>query len=466
MTWTVRLVVAALSLVPGLPAHAQEARSLYRVFLADGTALVSFGEWARVEDHLVFSMPLTSGANPSDLHLVSLPVNRVDLARSEQYADAVRAANYAASRGEADFAQLSADVAHVLNQVALISNPVERLGAAERARRALADWPGTHYGYRATEVREIVGVLDGVISGLRASAGQEQGRFDLTLSATTEPTYEALLPSPDQSDVVQHLMTASTLVTSPAEKVSLLQSVVAILDRAVDLLPSSLAATIRASALGGIAEEQSLDDLYTRLRTETLTEAARRAESADVRTLGRLRERLRAEDQKLGRHRPDEVAAIEAALDAHLDSARRLRLAHDQWLLQIEGRRSYHRASLSFVRTLGESKPSLDDIRLLAGPAPRLLRPLAQRLSRAGRRLALIDPPSELSSIHAVFRSAFELAETAVQLRLDAIAFKDVELAQQASAAASGALMLLGRGRVDLYAAMQPPMTRRIASQP
>ena len=50
---------------------------LYRVFLSDGTGLASFGEWARVEDRLVFSMPLTPGAGPSELHLVSLPLQRV-----------------------------------------------------------------------------------------------------------------------------------------------------------------------------------------------------------------------------------------------------------------------------------------------------------------------------------------------------------------------------------------------------
>ena len=100
-------------------------------------------------------MPLTPGAGPSDLHLVSLPVHRVDMARTERYADSVRAPHYASNRGEADFASLSGDVAQTLNQVAVIKDPTARLATAERARRALADWPGTHYGYRAAEVREI-----------------------------------------------------------------------------------------------------------------------------------------------------------------------------------------------------------------------------------------------------------------------------------------------------------------------
>ena len=56
MRWA---IAAALALVLAWPAQAQEAARLqYRVFLADGTALVSFGEWARVDDLVVFSMPL------------------------------------------------------------------------------------------------------------------------------------------------------------------------------------------------------------------------------------------------------------------------------------------------------------------------------------------------------------------------------------------------------------------------
>ena len=450
-----------------MPAVGEDLRPLYRVFLADGTTLVSFGEWTRVEDRLVFSMPTRPGAGPADLHLVSIPVKSVDLTRSERYAEAVRAANYAATRGEADFAKLSADIALALNQVAVIPDPQGRLKAAEQARHSLSTWPGAHYGYRAAEVREIVGVLDGVISGLRASAGQGQGqgRFDLALSATTEPVLEALQAPPDHAEVVQHLMKASTLASSPAEKVSLLQSVVALVDRAVDLLPTALATTIRATALGGIAEEQRLDSQYARLRTLTLAEAEQYTARADIRTLERLKERLFAEDRKLGGQRPDDVAAIAATLDAYVEAAVRLRLAHDQWVLRIGALRGYQRASFIHIRTLEEARTNLDHIRGLTGPAPQALRPLAQRLSRAGRRLALIEVPPELVAIHAVFRSAYELAENAVQLRLDAVAAADVALARQASAAASGALMLLGRGRADLEAALRPPASMRLVSQ-
>src|SRR5690606_18746187 len=220
---------------------------------------------------------------------------RVDMARTERYAEAVRAARYAETRGEADFAQLSSTVAQALNQIALLPNPKERLEVAEKARRTLAAWPGAHYGYRAAEVREIIGMLDEVISGLQAAAGT--GTFELALSTHTDlPPGEPLLPPPDHTEIVQNLMTASTLVESPIERVSLLQSVVALIDRAVDYLPSALASTIRRRALDGIAEEQRIGDAYAALRAATLADAVRYSERADVRALEGLRQRLYEED--------------------------------------------------------------------------------------------------------------------------------------------------------------------------
>lgn len=455
MKMSAAVMVAVVALTGAARAQRPET-PLYRVFLVDGQALVSYGEWARVDNRLVFSMPVVSGPAGEQLHLVSIPADRVDWKRTEQYAHAIRAAQYAATRGEEDFARLSADVARALNEVALISDPAQRLTTAERARRALTDWPGAQYGYRMKEVRDIVGVLDEVISGFRASAGL--GRYELALMATTEPPpTENLLPPPDQTDVVQQLMSAAMLVDTPVEKVSLLQTVVGVLDRAVDLLPDAWSATIRATALGGIAEEKRIDAAYARLRTATLTSATRYAEQADVRSLARLRTRVLEQDGKLGHRRAPDITALIAAIEGHLDAARRLRLAQDQWLLRVDRLRAYQRASSNSVAALTRAQRGLDDIRALAGPRPERLRPMADALARESRLMSRLDPPAELAAIHAVFRSACELALNAVRLRLDAAEAADLGLALQASSAAAGALMLLAKAKSDLDAALRPP---------
>jgi hypothetical protein len=62
-----------------------------------------------------------------------------------------------------------------------------------------------------------------------------------------------------------------------------------------------------------------------------------------------------------------------------------------------------------------------------------------------------------LASTHALIRSAWELADTAFRLRLESVSQNSVDVAQRASSAAAGALMLYQRARADQLAAMEPP---------
>src|SRR4051812_49660505 len=86
---------------------ADRSRVLFRVFLADGRVLSSYGEWARLDDRVIFSMPTQLSRNPIELHLVTIASQRVDWPRTESYAESVRAAAYAANRGDADFVAFS-----------------------------------------------------------------------------------------------------------------------------------------------------------------------------------------------------------------------------------------------------------------------------------------------------------------------------------------------------------------------
>src|SRR5215472_15653181 len=99
-----RLAPYLLAVGLSIPLHGAAADDavLFRVFLKDGTALVSYGEFARVADRVVFSMPLNvPDANPS-LHLVSIPSERVDWDRTNRYTENARAAHYLATRAERD----------------------------------------------------------------------------------------------------------------------------------------------------------------------------------------------------------------------------------------------------------------------------------------------------------------------------------------------------------------------------
>ena len=84
-----------------------EDAALFRVFLKDGSSLVSYGELARVDDRVVFSMPTSASPRTPQLHLVTISADRVDWDRTTRYAESARATRYIGTRAEADYAQLT-----------------------------------------------------------------------------------------------------------------------------------------------------------------------------------------------------------------------------------------------------------------------------------------------------------------------------------------------------------------------
>src|SRR5262245_15480084 len=111
------MLVAALMLGFAVPLWADTA-NLFRVFLKAGTSVVSYGDFSRVGDRLIFSMPIgevgQKGREPR-LHVVNLPISTVDWAATSKYADSVRYRHYMATRAESDYGLIAGEVAAVLN---------------------------------------------------------------------------------------------------------------------------------------------------------------------------------------------------------------------------------------------------------------------------------------------------------------------------------------------------------------
>ena len=134
-----------------------------------------------------------------------------------------------------------------------------------------------------------------------------------------------------------------------------------------------------------------------------------------------------------------------------------MQLALDQWELRSPDARRYRRAVTTPLRAISRNTAALQDVRAQAGPPATRLPSIIERWRREGLRLDRITPPAAMQPIHALFRSAWAMAEQAFTLRLSAAAGNDAVRAQQASSAAAGALMLLGRARADLDAALDTP---------
>src|SRR5437867_3591243 len=215
--------IAAACLLTIATAAAADNAPLFRVFLKDGPALVSYGEFAHVGDRVVFSIPLGSAdANPA-LHLMDVAADRVDWDRTNRYADSARTLHYISTQAENDYTALSNDVAQTLNAVALAPDAVKRLALVESARNTLADWPRNHFNYRSGEVRQMLAMLDDAIADLRAATG---GAFHLTLAAYAgdSPVLEPLLPPPTPKDAIEQALFAARIAESSSTRESLLQA--------------------------------------------------------------------------------------------------------------------------------------------------------------------------------------------------------------------------------------------------
>lgn len=452
-----RVVALLLALAALQPALAAES-VLYRLLLLDGTSLVSYGEFARVADRVVFSMPLGDAATAANLQLVSIPQASVDWNRTDRYSNAVRARRYGETNGESDFAQLGGRVTEALNQIALTPDPARRLAMAREARANLARWPAENFGYRAADVAQLTGMLDEVISELLVAAGQSS--FDLSLVATTvpEPPVE-LLPPPDFREALEQALAASAVTPEPAERVSLLRAITTALQEPARRAGWAMALHARATA--SLATELRIDKLYSDLSSGTMAAASLRASRGDVAGVQGLFQSVLTADDRLGRMRPHETSALLAFLDLRLDEARRLRLARDAWTLRLQAFAAYRDAIAPAIEELRRSKHLLERIRDLAGPSPLLLPRLEQRLVMSKRQLAGITPPAELDAAHGLFGAAFQMAQRAALTRRNAVSSRDMKLAWDAASAAAGALMLLDSASQELDRLTTAPSRNR-----
>src|SRR5437660_3137255 len=309
------LVAAVLALSARSPAAVAEDVTLLRVFLTDGTSLVSYGEPAKVGDRIVFSMPTGSGPSPP-LQLVDMPAARVDWDRTSRYAAAARATHYIQTQAESDYAALSNEVATTLNDVTQTTDSQKRLALVERARKTLADWPTTHYNYRQNEVRQMLTMLDEAIADLRAAA--TPGRYELTLSAFVDPPTisEPLLPPPTVQESIDQTLKAARAVDAAADRSALLSAALVTIDREKETLPAEWIAARRAETEAAIQVERRVDRSYQLLTRRMVRVANQSARSADVKSLAWLLTRIRARDAALGGKRPEAVAALIADVEA------------------------------------------------------------------------------------------------------------------------------------------------------
>ena len=428
------LLLAAMAASPATA----EQLPLYRIFLHDGTSLVSYGEYARMADRVVFSLPVGALEPNPRLQTVTVPGDQVDWGKTEEYTESVRARRYAETRGEQDFALLSNQVAAALNDVALTKDAAIRLTMAEEARKKLAEWPKQNFGYRAADVTQLLWLFDDVVSELRAAAGLR--RYDFTLyAATPPPAPRELLAAPDDRSSMEQAFSVASLANDGAERMSLLRAITASLKPTGGLAWET---ELHAKALSALIAEHKISSAYAELTTKTVAAATQRAGRADVIGLQQLIRSVLDTDDRLGRVRPNETSALLSLLDARVDEARRLRLARDAFQLRSGVLKAYRTKAQASINQVVRSMRSIEAIRELAGPTPRSLNLLESRMRAASRALSALKPPAEVVTGHSMLSTAISMVSRAAASRRAAVTTADMAVAWEASAAAAGALLM------------------------
>ena len=441
---TVVLLASAATASAQLPAPA--AGTIHRVFLATGEPLPSYGEPVVVGDRVIFNLLLAGRDDPAAMQLVSLPAADVDRARTERYSEAVRAAHYAATRGESDYAALTAEVARVLDQLTTLTDPRVRLRLAEGARRQLLEWADAHFHYRADDIRELASLFDDVIAELRIAAGEPP--VELALVARP-PLAEPLLPPPTLRESVALAISAAEVADVGAERIGILRRAG---EAAWRMNDPAVTRTIETALEVEIEAGTSYQALLSALRVRADAARARGDADGEARLVAELERR----DAQLGRRRPAEVQALRRHLDASVEAARAFRAALEAHARQLDALRAYDRQAGPLLDRFDDLDEPLTTLRDMGGITPAQISFAEAELVRIDAALEALVPPATAAGVHASFRNAVRLAREGFARRRQARSSRAVEM-REASAAAAGALLLAGQARTDLARHLAPP---------
>jgi hypothetical protein len=265
------------------------------------------------------------------------------------------------------------------------------------------------------------------------------------------------LPPPTDAELVEQFVAAASIAESPVERIGLLKTVMRLIDRAMAMMPGEWASRMRRVVAGDLDREQKSEQAYNDLRTRTLEEANKLAARGRAADLEKLRDKVREEDRRLGGQRPGDIAALLDTIDLEASAAVAKREARQVYEKRAPAYRKYRRSTNSAFKVFTDAAIALEQVRAMTGPTVSAIAPLTKRLASASRGFYKVRAPEELASAHAIIANAWELAQNAFRLRLEAVSANNIDTAQRASSAAAGALMLYQRARTDQLTLMEPP---------
>jgi hypothetical protein len=449
-------VPAALVLVagPAAPAQAQPSLETFRIFLRDGRVLASSGEFARVDDDLVLVVTQGAAGGTQSHDLITVPVSRVDMERTIEYALAMRAAQYGATRGEREYLALTQDVARALAELEASDDKDRRLGIAQVARARLSTWSGEHFGYRAQELRQLVSLFDEVIVELQAATGITHFSLDFVADAAPSSAVP-LMAAPSSVESVEMALVAAEMTDVGVERMSLLRSA----SQIIATIPDAPAA-LRARVASALTHETRIDKAYRALITDVVTRADTAVRLGLPASVSQLLADLKAGDARLGHLRPREMATALRRLEAEVLVARAQRTALDRWRTMEGSFRLYDARVRKHLRLWTGQSPVLAAIKSRRRVSPGSLEAALRAFDALDELMATLRTPVEMQDVHSVVRSAIQMARHGLLLGRRLAVAPNTEIAHNASAAIAGADLLRAQAVRDIAASIRPRTVR------
>jgi len=446
------------ALVSACPAYAQSpiapSLEVFRIFLKDGAVLHSHGECATLPEEMVCIVKLGGGAVPESHDVLSVPLSRVDEPRTTNYARALRAAQYGVTRGEREYADLTADMARSLAELESSTDRDRRLGIAQMARLRLAGWSADHFGFRADETRQLVAMLDEVIAELRVAAGETKFSLDLVANiAPSAPT--ALLPSPDASQSLEAALAAAAVTPVAAERLAILRSV-----QRVSAATAGLDPALKARVSRTLQAEEVVERQYRALMQDAMARADVAVRRGRASVLQRLIWEVAEQDQKLGGRRAREMAAFGRRLEIELQLAKEQQAAFARWEQVKDQLFAYELRLRPVFDDWVSQRLVLRDVRTGTTPRTSALDTAVRRFASIDATLARMRPLAEVREVHAVLRSAVQMARQGLVLGQRLTVASNAEIARNASSAITGAELLLSQARAQLVVQLNPRTVR------
>ena len=448
------MTVLVLVLVMQAITPPEPSLDVFRIFLNDGRVLSSYGEPARVDADLVFvvSQGVKGGVEAHDL--ITVPVAKVNMERTLEYATAMRAAKYGATRGEKEYQEFTADIARAMTAIEESDDKDRRIGIAQVARSRLQSWAERHYGYRSAELAKLTSMLGEVIVELQAAKGVAQFSLDFVANVAPPPPVP-LMAGPSASDSVAMALAAASVTEVAAEKIALLRSA----NRVAMSMPDAPEA-LRAEVARTLAEELEIDAAYRAVFTTAFTRADLAVRLGRPATVRRVIQDVEARDVKLGHRRPKEVAAAMGRLQSELSFAIEQRAAFDRWAQVKKQLLAYELRLRPVISGWSSQEPTLAAIRDRKRASPSAVDAAERRFGELDRVLTGLRPPEDLQQIHDVLRSALMMARQGLLIGHRLTVAGNRELADNASAALTGAELLRSRAMDDLVKALNPRRVR------